>query len=63
MQTVFTETTEVNNVDVDFQKRNNELQHMYSNSKKDLQKRNDLREYRLQQINEYREEQVAALKH
>lgn len=46
-----------------FYDRNIELQQIFSNSRKDFQKRKDLRENRLRQINEYREEQVAALKH
>ena len=48
---------------VDYQKRNEELQQIYLSNRKDFQKRKELREKRLKQINEYREEQVAALKH
>lgn len=48
---------------IDYKKRNQILREAYMNGRKDKEKNQKLREKRLQRINEYREEQVAALKH
>lgn len=61
MDTDYSKTTEGN--EVDLQQMNHNLQEIYLKSKKDFKKRKELRENRLKQINQYRDEQVAALKH
>lgn len=44
-------------------KKNLLLRNSYEKNQKDFSKRESLREQRLQQIDSYRDEQIAALKH
>ncbi|MCM1295630.1 MAG: hypothetical protein NC311_08805 [Muribaculaceae bacterium] len=61
MQTNYNNTPE--NPNIDLKQKNKEIQHLFLSSQKDFQKRKELREQRLKEINEYRDEQVAALNH